>query len=72
MGPYERTGVEVKGTDRYHAGLLRGLRLMDALPRVSRRVLVYTGERVFRSADGIDIWPAGYFAERVADGSLWL
>ena len=67
----ELLGVEVKATDRYHTGLLKGLRLLDALPGVARRVLVYTGERLFRSADGIEIWPARHFAERVADGSLW-
>lgn len=68
----ELLGVEVKATDRYHTGLLRGLRSLDRLPRVVRRVLVYTGERRFRSADGIDVWPARYFAERVASGDLWL
>lgn len=67
----ELLGVEVKATDRYHTGLLKGLRLLDALPGVARRVLVYTGERLFRSADGIEIWPARHFTERVADGSLW-
>lgn len=67
----ELLGVEVKATDRYHTGLLKGLRLLDALPGVARRVLVYTGEGLFRSADGIEIWPARHFAERVADGSLW-
>ena len=67
----ELLGVEVKATDRYHTGLLKGLRLLDALPGVTRRILIYTGERRFRSADGIDIWPARTFAERVADGNLW-
>ena len=67
----ELLGVEVKATDRYHTGLLKGLRLLDALPGVVRRILVYTGERSFRSADGIEIWPARSFAARVAGGSLW-
>ena len=67
----ELLGVEVKATDRYHTGLLKGLRLLDALPGVARRVLVYAGDRLFRSADGIEIWPARHFAERVADGGLW-
>lgn len=67
----EFLGIEVKATDRYHTGLLRGLRLMDALSGVVRRILVYTGERPFRSSDGIEIWPAPLFAERVAGGRLW-
>ena len=44
---------------------------VDALPGVARRILVYTGERLFRSADGVEIWPARHFAERVAGGGLW-
>ena len=67
----ELLGVEVKATDRYHTGLLRGLRLLDALPGVARRILVYTGDRRFRSADGIEIWPARHFADQVAAGGLW-
>ena len=67
----EFLGIEVKATDRYHTGLLRGLRLMDGLSGVVRRILVYTGERRFRSSDGIEIWPVALFAERVAGGGLW-
>ena len=67
----ELLGIEVKATHRYHTGLLRGLRLLDGLPGVVRRLLVYTGTRRFRSADGIEVWPAGHFAERVAAGDLW-
>ena len=67
----ELLGVEVKATDRYHTGLLKGLRLLDALPGVARRILIYTGERLFLTSDGIEIWPARHFAERVAAGALW-
>ena len=67
----ELLAVEVKATRRYHTGLLRGLRSVEGLPGIVRRVLVYTGERPFRSTDGIRIWPAERFAERVASGALW-
>ncbi len=67
----ERLGIEVKATSRYHSGLLRSLRLMADFPRVARRILVYTGDRSFRSEDGIEVWPAARFAERVAKGELW-
>ncbi len=67
----EFLGIEVKATARYHAGLLRGLRLISDFPRFARRILVYTGDRPFRSEDGIEIWPAELFAERVATGTLW-
>ena len=50
---------------------LKGLRALADLPRVVRRVLVYMGRRSFRSADGIEVWPAHRFASAVAAGELW-
>ena len=67
----ELLGVEVKATTRYHTRLLRGLRALGGLQGLRRRVLVYTGEQAFRSADGIEIWPARRFAAAAAEGTLW-
>ena len=67
----ELLAIEVKPTGRYHAGLLKGLRALDALPLLARRVLIYTGRRSFRSSDGIEVWPASRFAAAVAEGRLW-
>lgn len=67
----ELLAIEVKSTERYHTGLLKGLRALDRLPHVARRVLVYTGRRSFVSSDGIEVWPARRFAAAVADGRLW-
>ena len=62
--------IEVKSASRYHTGHLKGLRAIAELPGVVRRVLVYAGERSFRTEDGIDIWPAGRLAAAAAD-RLW-
>ena len=67
----ELLAIEVKSADRYHTGLLKGLRKLGDLPGLARRALVYAGSRPFRSADGIDIWPAQRFAAMVAGGKLW-
>lgn len=67
----ELLAIEAKATDRYRTDLLKGLRQLDPLPKLVRRVLVYTGERAFRAADGIEVWPAGRFADAVAEGNLW-
>ena len=67
----ELLAIEVKSTQRFAAPLLKGLRAIDGLPRMARRLLVYTGRRSLRSADGIDIWPAQRFAQAVATGELW-
>ena len=67
----ELLAVEVKAAGRYHTSLLKGLRAIATLPGLVRRVLVYTGPRAFRSADGIEVWPAPRFAEAAAEGRLW-
>ena len=67
----ELLAIEVKSTGRYHTGLLKSLRKLEKLPGLVRRVLIYTGNRPFRSADGIDIWPAQRFATMVANEELW-
>lgn len=64
----ELLGIEVKATARYHTRLLRGLR---SFGEAARRVLVYGGDRSFRTEDGIDVWPARRFAEAAATGRLW-
>ena len=67
----ELLAIEVKSTERYHTGLLKGLRAAEVLPGIVRRVLVYTGHRSFVSSDGIAVWPAGRFATEVAEGRVW-
>lgn len=67
----ELLAIEVKATDRYRADLLKGLRQIEALPKLAHRALVYTGPRSFRSSDGIDVWPAKRFAAAVAAGEIW-
>ena len=67
----EMLAIEVKSTQRYHTAHLKGLRAIADLPGVVRRLLVYAGERPFRSEDGIDIWPAGQLAAAAAEDRLW-
>ena len=67
----EMLAIEVKSTSRCHTGHLKGLRAIAELPGVARRVLVYAGERSFRTEDGIDIWPAGRLAAAAATDRLW-
>ena len=67
----ELLAIEVKATDRYRTDLLKSLRQLEPLPKLVRRVLVYTGARSFRSSDGIEVWPARRFAAAVAAGDIW-
>ena len=63
--------IEVKGSKRFTPKDAVGLRAIAELPRVVRRVLVYTGEQRLRLEDGIDVWPLAEFAGTVASGRLW-
>ena len=67
----ELAAIEVKSQPRYHTGMLPGLRAIAALPGVARRVLVYGGERSFRTRDGIDVWSTGRLQQALADSTLW-
>ena len=62
--------IEVKATDRYYTKLLKGLRAISSLPGLTRRILVYTGQRSFRSEDGVEIWPAERFRGGSGRGRL--
>jgi predicted AAA+ superfamily ATPase len=63
--------VEVKAQPRFSTPQLAGLRAIGELPRLTRRVLVYLGDRHLRTEDGIHVWPLEHFAAVVADRSLW-
>ena len=63
--------VEVKAQPRFSTPQLAGLRAVGELPRLTRRILVYLGDRHLRTEDGIDVWPLERFAAAVADRSLW-
>ena len=63
--------IESKTGERYHTAMLRGLRAVDGLSGLTRRVLVYGGRRSFRTDDGIEIWPAVRFAAELAADTLW-
>jgi predicted AAA+ superfamily ATPase len=63
--------VEVKAQPRFSTPQLAGLRAVNELPRLRRRVLVYLGDRHLRTEDGIDVWPLDRFTAAVADRSLW-
>jgi hypothetical protein len=50
---------------------LAGLKAIDRLPGLRRRILLYLGTRRLRTDDGIDIWPLATWLEALATGRLW-
>ena len=67
----EHLAIETKSANRYNTGLLKGLRAVKDLPGLVRRVLVYDGERAFRTEDGIEVWTVARFLQALQTDSLW-
>lgn len=63
--------IEVKSQNRFSPRLTTGLRAIGELDGVVRRVLVYTGRRVLRTQDRIDVWPFEHFSEALRTDALW-
>src|SRR3989442_205616 len=67
----EQLPIRVKASSRFSNDQLVGLRAIADLPRLTRRVLVYLGERSLKMDDRIDGWPFDRFARTFAEGATW-
>lgn len=67
----EYLAIEVKAQSRFSTPELAGLRAINDLPKLARRILVYLGPRQLRTEDGIDVWPFDRFSAALASRSLW-
>jgi predicted AAA+ superfamily ATPase len=68
---WEYLAIEAKSGAKVSNRELSGLRAIKDLPRITRRVLIYEGQRKMKSADGIEIWPIELFAQALATDRLW-
>jgi len=67
----EFLAIEVKSSPRYSSALTTGLRAIGDLPRLVRRILVFTGPRALTTPEGIEAWPVRRFLDALAGGELW-
>ncbi len=67
----EHLALEVKAATNYNTSMLKGLRAIDGLPSLVRRILIYTGPHEFQTEDGIHVWPLDRFHEALAEEGLW-
>ena len=67
----EFVAIEVKSGARVSSNDFSGLRAIRDLAGVRRRILIYGGHREMKAEDGIEIWPAGLFAQMLAADRLW-
>jgi uncharacterized protein len=63
--------IEAKASRSFSRSQLQGLLAIGDLPRVVRRILVYSGRRVLTTPEGIDVWPIEELSEALAAGRLW-
>jgi predicted AAA+ superfamily ATPase len=67
----EHLALEVKAGARFSPAWLSGLTAIGVLPRLVRRILIYTGTRELRTPEGIEVWPLAKFLTALAEGTLW-
>ena len=67
----EYLAIEIKSADVFHSRFLTGLRAISCLKNLVRRLLIYTGDRVLKTEDGIEIWPLGYLLNAIQENRLW-
>lgn len=67
----ELLALEVKAGARFAPAWLSGLTAIGDLPRLARRILVYTGTRELRTPEGIEVWPLAKLLTALAEGTLW-
>lgn len=62
------TAIEVKARERLDSAAFAGLKALDELPNVSRRILVYLGEHRLRHETGVEVLPFASFLEELGKG----
>jgi predicted AAA+ superfamily ATPase len=62
--------IEVKGTARPGPSDFAGLRAIGELKATKRRILVHSGERPFKTAEGVEALPPDELIRLLSDGRL--
>lgn len=66
----EVIAVEVKSGNTFTDTWCKGLRAIEQLKGLGRRIVVYPRGPVMRTRDGIDVLPFKHFADELAAGAL--
>ena len=63
--------IECKAASRFRPDMLDGLQAIAGLKGLKRRILVYTGDAVMRTDEGIDILPIRDFLKTLEEDKIW-
>ncbi len=61
--------IEAKSSTQVSSKDYKGLKAIHNLPGVKKRILVYTGDTIRRTEEGIDIWPFNFFCQNLKEGN---
>jgi predicted AAA+ superfamily ATPase len=67
----ELIAVEAKSGRTFKNAWCKGLRAIETLEGLQRRIVVYPRGAAMRTEDGIEVLPFGGFADELAAGTLW-
>lgn len=62
----EFIAIEAKAGEHFKPEYAKGLKAISDLPGLRRRILVYTGQRILKHADGIEVLPLHAFCDQLA------
>ena len=66
----ELIAIEVKARTQVSSSEYKGLKAIQQLPSVKKRILVYMGEFIGKTEEGIDIWPFDFFCQNLQEGNF--
>jgi predicted AAA+ superfamily ATPase len=70
MRTKEIVAIEIKSSAIYNSSWTRGLVAVSELKGVSRKILVYTGERSFKTDNGVEVYAFEKFLELLRLGKI--
>ena len=69
-GLKELIAIEVKSSEQVFSQDYKGLKAIEGLSLVKRRIVVYLGKSRRKTRDGIEIWPFSYFCKALEKGQI--
>ena len=65
------TAIEVKSSSQVSSQDYKGLKAIETLPNLKRRIVVYLGNYPRRTKEDIDIWPFDFFYKNLKEGNIF-
>ena len=63
--------MEVKAKDHVSSKDYKGLVAINKSPEVKKRIVVYTGETLRKTEEGIEVWPFDFFCKILKGGNIF-